>query len=286
MELKGHISPSQLHTFTECGLRWYFRYVENKIVPPAMAMHRGKGVHAGAELNFTQKIESRTDLPVTDIVDCAAASFEDSLAKGGIRLNADEETEGLDKVKGKSLDETVKCARVFGESVAPLVQPTMVEKRIVVPLECGIDRPHLELLGIMDVVAMVDPADVAKGERVRDLKIRSKTPAKDAIEKDAQLSFYALLYKQLRGVFPVDVTLDTIVCTKEPKYAPAMSTRDEEDVRVVLYRLSRMIQAIEKDVFTPADPGWWGCSRDWCGYYGECPAVRNRGRVIVDQKGE
>jgi putative RecB family exonuclease len=282
METPAHVSPSQLNAFTACGLRWYFRYVEKLRVPPGFAAHRGSGVHGAAEADFRQKVASRVDIPRKDMVDAAAATFEARFNQDGVTLDTDEAAMGLDKAKGAALDETVRCADCFATDLAPRVQPVLVEQEINVPFEMPGRKPII-LKGVVDNIAMLNPADEAAGECIRDLKTKAKTPSKGDVDTSVQLGFYALLYRQFRGRLPAAVQLDTIVALKGgPKYVPTPSTRDDADLQIVLWRVDKMLTAIEKDVFLPADPGSWICSERWCGYHSRCPAVAHRNAVQVD----
>src|SRR5580700_2286114 len=80
---KPFLSPTQLEMFSRCGEQYRRRYIEHEIIPPGIAMAKGKGFHAGAEHNMRQKLETGVDLSVAEIVDVAVTSFE-AETSGGI----------------------------------------------------------------------------------------------------------------------------------------------------------------------------------------------------------
>ena len=79
-----HLSASQLSRFTRCAEMWRRQYIEGDIVPVGAAAHIGQAVHKAAEINFRQKIQSRTDLPADVLQDAAVQEFIRSVRDEGI----------------------------------------------------------------------------------------------------------------------------------------------------------------------------------------------------------
>lgn len=79
-----HLSASQLSRFTRCSEMWRRQYIEGDIVPVGAAAHIGQAVHKAAEINFRQKIQSRTDLPADVLQDAAVQEFIRSVRDEGI----------------------------------------------------------------------------------------------------------------------------------------------------------------------------------------------------------
>jgi len=64
--------------------------------------------------------------------------------------------------------------------------------------------------------------------------------------------------------------LDYLVKTKTPKVVIQQTTRSEFQQMVMLRRIERAAEIIEKGAFMPANPSEWICSRKWCGYSNTC----------------
>jgi hypothetical protein len=93
--------------------------------------------------------------------------------------------------------------------------------------------------------------------------------------------------KVLEGKLPAVLVLDYLIQTPQKhdlKYVVRNSTRDEHDVNVFLNRFANAVQAIRTGMFVPANPTWWGCSKQWCGYYDRCEYAK-RPKLIQITKG-
>ena len=58
-----HLSVSQMKTYLICPLKYFYRYVQRLPAPKSPELSLGIAVHSALEVNFTQKIQSREDLP-------------------------------------------------------------------------------------------------------------------------------------------------------------------------------------------------------------------------------
>lgn len=242
---RPHRSPSQLEMFSKCGQQYVFRYIEKKIIPPGMAMMRGRSVHSAAESNNRQKIETHEDLPVSEIRDIAAAAFDAGLA-GGYVLNEDEVSQGQANAIGQTKDRTVEAAAIYGQVVAPEYQPVLVEEkfRVVLP-------------GTHDLLGIIDLAD--DKNRVVDLKTSGKKKTQDEADHSIQLTSYDIGHKVLTGVEASSLELETIVVGKTSTKRQTLSTtRGELDYRVLANRINAMNDAVQKGAVVPAPVGaWW-----------------------------
>ena len=87
------LSPSQVRTFMDCQMRWWFKY-GLKVPDPATAnMALGRAVHSSLGENFVQKVDTREDLPTEGVV----ALFREAWA------NEIEQTEFRDEEDPKEL---------------------------------------------------------------------------------------------------------------------------------------------------------------------------------------
>ena len=271
-QTKPHLSASQLDLFCRCPEAWRRRYVENEIIPPGIAMLKGSAVHAGAEVNFRQKIETRTDLKPKDIIDASVASIEAAKA-GGITLDENESSAGLGAVFHQAVADVCEMATVHATEQAPDYQPTLVEQPIRIELP---KSPR-------DLLAVIDLADDCG--RVVDLKTAGKAKSQDDADASVQLTVYAAAYQALEGRPAESVRLDTIVQTKTKTYRHvAESTRGPADFSALANRIETVTTTIERGLFPPAPPGAWWCSAKFCGYFRTCPYV-NSERLEKSRKG-
>ena len=270
---KPHVSPSQLSMYFKCGEQYRRRYIEHERIPPGIAMHRGTGVHAGAQLNFRQKIASFVDAPTSEIVDAAVAAFDGAVTKDGVLLTREEESRGQKHVVAEARDTAARMARTFAEAIAPAYQPIEVEERVTIELP----RAPRDILGIVDLVAVDAHDSPETGQRsVVDLKTGTKSRPQSDADDSMQLTVYSAAHHVRHG-FPVrDARLEILIDgAKGVRRQTLTTTRDQHDIAAFVARVNAMLAGIEAGIFTPAPPGSWWCSARWCGYWSTCPYVNH-----------
>lgn len=263
---RPHLSASQLDMFARCPEQWRRRYVEREIIPPRLAMLKGGAVHAGAETNMRQKIESGVDLPKSEIVEAAVSSYEMKIKADGYQLKEGETKKDVDGTR----DLVATLAEAHAEKQAPEYQPKEVEKKF------RIELPALshDVVGVIDLVT-------ASGEVV-DFKTTGKMMNAADAEESVQLSLYAAAQE---GAEEVTVKLDVLV---EPSARLPVrrqlihATRDKTDLPIVARRVSVVSKTIDAGLFPPAPVGSWWCSENWCGYWASCPYI-NSERIAANR---
>lgn len=261
---KPHLSPSSMEMLSKCGEMYRRRYVEHDKRPPGIAGIRGTGVHRGLEVNWRQKVETRRDLPATEIVDAAVAGFEATL-KGGYELHADEADRGATVVIAEAKDTVATLAELAADEMCPEYQPSIIEQAVRIYL------PHSS----HDLLGVIDMAD-DKG-RIVDVKTAAKSKAKDEADGSVQLTVYAAFHKVVTDELPRDLRLEVLVDSKTPKRQTLVTQRDGADLAALGARIDAATRAIQAGVYVPATPGAWWCSGKWCGYHSTCKFV-NGGR--------
>lgn len=264
MAEKPYLSPTQIDSYTRCGEAYRRRYVEKERIPPGIALLKGSSVHKGAEINNLQKLTTHHDLKAQEIVDVAAADFDQRANKEAVTLTEEDESRGKSIVLGEALDSTVRMAGAYAEKVAPKYQPQLVESRqkIEVP-----EAAH-DLLAILD---LVDDKDA-----VVELKTAGKTGKQDDWDSSVQLTIQALTMVAAKGKMPSALKVEQIVDLKSgPKVVSWETHRSKPDFDALIQRYSAVSKAITTGVFTPATPGAWWCSSKFCGYWRTCPYVNS-----------
>lgn len=264
---KPHLSSVQLEMIGKCPEQWRRRYLEKEVIPPGIALVRGRSVHAGAEHNFRQKIRSHTDLPASHIVERAVAQVEAEI-RAGVTLSNDEASVGLRKVTGQTVDMVAKLARLHAQTQAPEYQPAHVE----LPIRVSLPQSPRDLLCVIDLVTDVD--------EVVDFKTGKPHTQREA-DESIQLTAYHFARQVQTGHAPTGLAMDIMVA-KDTKLArqKIKTTRTDSDVNALGERFSSVVNMIEAGVFpgAPTGVGCWWCSAKWCGYHSTCKFVGNSAR--------
>lgn len=263
---RPHLSPSQLEMFAKCPESWRRRYVEKDIIPPRLAMLKGSAVHAGAEVNMRQKMDSHSDLPVGDIVMAAVEAYESRVAADGYSLGENETKAEVGRYK----DVVAAMAEVHAREQAPDYQPVAVESKF-----------RIELPAIShDLVGVIDLVD--KSGAVVDFKTAGKAMTPADVETSTQLSVYAAS----RDCSEVPVRLDVLIepsARKPVRRQLIEASRDKTDLPIIARRVTVVSKTIDAGLFPPAPVGSWWCSESWCGYWSTCPYV-NSERIAASKQ--
>jgi hypothetical protein len=268
---RGRRSVSQMTLYFACGEAYRRRYIEKEKIPAGIEALVGSAMHAGAEANFKQKLESHVDLPRQQIIEAAIAGFNKRLAEEGAAFTDEQEAEGRDVVIDRARNLAAEYANAFAIYQAPHYQPKAVEQWVVIPVPRG---PN-------DIVAVLDL--VTTDDEVRDFKNSKRTKSSISAAESVQLTMYAAAHAVKYGKPAKDVGLDILVhTTKGVKRQVLTDQRDAKDFTVLANRLNVMEKGISTGVFLPANPGDWKCSKRWCEYFTTCPYV-NAERIAAAQ---
>lgn len=269
---RKHLSATQLDMYCRCPESYRRRYIEGEVIPPGIALAKGKGLHAGAETNMRQKIASFEDLPASDIVDASVAAFEAEIA-GGIALDSAEASIGASIVVAAAKDAVAEMAQVHADEQAPEYQPILVEETV-----------RFELPGPRDLLGIIDLA--TDDGKVVDFKTARRKKKQGDADDSVQLSIYAAAYERKTGTPPDRVRLDVLVQGSKGITRQVLdSSRGAADMDALANRINVISSAIESGIFPPAPPGAWNCSRRWCGFFDSCIYV-NSERVSLAERNE
>jgi len=228
-----------------CPLQYKFRYIDGLIIPPNSEICLGKSIHRTLEENYSQKIQTRQDLPLEHITDLFS-DFWDEESKEAV-FEADEKP-------GKVKDDGINLVRVYHRQVAPSLQPVYVEKEFYLPIE-GSDyflKGYIDLIEEQGVII--------------DHKTTKRAYPQDKAKNDLQLTAYALAYRMLFGMQESGVRFDVLVRTKTPKIQHLTSKRTNEDILRFLKILREVEKGIREGIFYPNEN--FMCSV--CGYKDLC----------------
>lgn len=237
---------SSIDTFLKCGLKYQFQYIEKIRMPAPHYFTVGRAVDAGINVNLSQKIESKTDLPVGDVLDAVASEF-DREAK---------ETVWTDIDQGAEKDTAIACAKILHEQVAPKIQPATVQEKFVLQTDAG-----YALGGTMDVTTVDD--------WVRDTKTANKKNSY-GIHGELQPAMYDFAFEALRGRRSNGFGFDTAIKTKVPQVQITEARVTAEDRAWFFQTVAAVHKAIQAGVFLPASSKAWWCSAGQCQFWSMC----------------
>lgn len=256
-----HISYSQIQMLLRCGVQYEFRYINGMKIPPPGRVVRGTVGHKALAHNFSQKILSKQDVPVQEIKDVFSDIWEQE--KYNISFT-DEELQGDSPTKaaGKLKDSGIAMIEAFHEKESPLVQPAAVEDYFEVEFEG--DYP--KLIGYID---RIDEDECGEPSIISEVKFLSKTPPKDDVKKDLQLTVYDMGFRSKYGRPPKKLKKQFAVDLVKPKADHLEEiSREQDTLRRLMFRIQAVFDALQKGIFLPADHGSWACS--YCGYAQLC----------------
>ena len=256
------ITQSMLGMFLRCRHQFERRYLRGKIIPPGIAARRGSATHKAAQLNHEQKLHTKEDLPVGDLQDAARDHYVKLVKEEGVFIPKDQ-LGAKDQLLAGGLDAAVRLTKLYRDSLAPAIQPALVEERLT--LDAGLDLP---IQGTLDVLTV--------DNWLPDLKTADKSKGAGEADHSLQLTFYAGLVAHATGKWPERISLEILVNNKEPKLQSLPTKRDPEDWANLRLRIQLMLAQLRVGLFPPCDPGVWVCSPNWCGYFWTCKYASNR----------
>jgi hypothetical protein len=236
------LSPSQVTNLMDCAYRWYGKYVLELPDPPTGNLALGRAVHSALAENFSQKVETKADLPVTGVM----ALFREAWSLES------EQTEFRDDEEPRELGRTgeILVAKYMDEA-APLIEPAAVEM-------------HVE--GVINGVSVQGFLDVLDVDgRVIEIKTaKARPPSVDPIHK-FQVATYSRLTLNAIGT----ARIDTLVKTKSPQLIQQSFSITERELRATdtLYPLAQ--ELMRSGVYVPNRQSMM-CSRRNCAYWRHC----------------
>lgn len=257
------LSASSVTTFLRCGQQWFFAYVAAVKAPPSLRAIRGIAAHAAVEVDMRQKIQTKVDIPVADMLDAYDSSWNEE-SRDGFSVSSDEKP-GVVKDKGYEL------VRLYHQEVAPKIQPTLVEEPIQFTINGQAYSGQIDIAEMVEMDTLWGPPE----ERlvIRDTKTTGRTPAEDAYLLN--MTGYAIAQRQKTGLIEADTVLDYLVALKEPKYKEIRMGGPVTDEQISRFAVTvgSVADSIQASRFVPNGLVNGACG--WCGYRDICPAYQN-----------
>lgn len=214
-----------------------------------------------------QKITTRVDLPVGDMLDAYDSSWT-AETEYGWQKQPDEDA-------GEVKDKGYELVSLYHKVVAPTIQPTLVEE----PIQFNINGQAYS--GQIDIGEEIDiDYDFGPPERrlvIRDTKTTGRTPADGAYLLN--MTGYAVAQRQATGRVEADTVLDYLIALKTPVYKEIRMGGPVSDAQITQFAgiVGSVSEAIQAGRFVPNGIINGSCS--WCGYRAMCPAYLKQNPV-------
>lgn len=259
-----HLSYSQVSAYVRCPLTYYWRYVKGIKTAPAGAMALGSSLHKAFEHNYSQKIYSHKDLPMSVVLDV----FRDAWKENSRGCSYDpEKSENADSM----LADGLMMVEKYHAEVSPKIQPKLIEARVTLNIP-GISR---EILMFID---LVDDKDV-----VVDHKTSKATPNALTLAKDFQLVLYRMGFRAKFGYNPKGLRYDYIVRKASKKTGswveihPMPVEKNETHEAALIAHFKTVLRCIKLCQFHNPDQFSFICTPSGCGFWDKCQGCVMRG---------
>ena len=261
------LSPSQINTLESCEFKWFQRYVEGIKIPPDVNLMFGSSIDDAFTNNYYQKIESKVDMPKSDILDVFSTAFETRKLESVIEPGTN-----LGKLKEMG----------YGLLDASYLALMKQVKPVNVQVEYNVKFP-----GVNWVLMAV--ADVEEKFSTRDVKTTARTPSKVGNRYVVspyyrfQLTTYSIARQFTEKKQRFDLYDDFLVKTKTPKIVsvklPPLTDRDIKFFQKKTEQSFAKMEALRNGVIPPGtNRDHFLCSRSKCGFWTICEKA-NGGRV-------
>lgn len=252
------LSNSMVGSYLRCPMTTYWRYFKNVQTPPAAAMSFGTSIHKALEYNFTQKVHSRQDVPLSVTTDVFRDSWKGAAKTTVFDPEKDESPEEM-------LDQGVQMISKYHTEMAPRIQPKSVETKFSIKLP-GVPQ---------DVIGYIDLID--ESEVILDHKTSKMTPKPLTLAMSTQMILYKMAYRKMTGHNPAGLRFDYLLRKTSRRtgfsveIVPMPVQYSEASERDLIETFKTVAKAIRLRQFYP-NTSSFTCSPMGCGFWQHCRA--------------
>ncbi|MBF0231089.1 MAG: PD-(D/E)XK nuclease family protein [Desulfamplus sp.] len=258
-----HISHSQISTYQNCSLKYFFRYVEGRKAESVnISVTVGSSIHTALatlyrsiKANHTEPLEAITETFKT----CLSLDIENSELPI-IYSKTTPDKESAIAMGVKMLEVFYNTVNIGDYSVVDVELPLSAQ------LYTHEGKPtDFKLVGIIDLLLKSPSGDLL----VVDFKTASKSISKTAVDEDTQLTAYSYLLasnKFITSTSDIECQYCVLLKTKEPKIQQISTIRTRSDRRRFAKIANVVLAAIDAKIFMPVQS--WLCSS--CDYSTIC----------------
>lgn len=237
------LSYSSINTYETCPQKFKFQYEDRLPTSPSPALAFGDSLHQALH-----RFHSRP-VPVAPSLEELQEMLESVWVRDGF-TDASEERMYLDH--GRQV-----LAQYHRENAATYRIPAALEFRFTIEVE------GVRLAGVIDRMDRIPGG----GYEIIDYKTNRRLPPQDRIDRDLQLSIYALAAKEVWGIEPERLTLYYLLPGQRMS-----TTRTAADADELRRRIGTVAERVGAGMFEPRENPL--C--DWCEFQELCPIFRHR----------
>src|SRR5260370_32674591 len=131
------LSPSQVRTFADCEVRWFYQHLLDLPDPPTATMALDHAIRTALMTNFRYKVESKADIQTEGVVGLFRRAWKEQ------RTIANFCEDEVPEVIGKTGEALV---RIYMQEVAPQIRPAAVERPLRGVLSSVRIRAQIDLM--------------------------------------------------------------------------------------------------------------------------------------------
>lgn len=237
------LSYSSINTYETCPQKFKFQYEDRLPTSPSPALAFGDSLHQALH-----RFHSRP-VPVAPSLEELQEMLESVWVRDGFS-DPSEERMYLDH--GRQV-----LAQYHRENASEYRIPAALEFRFTIEVE------GVHLAGVIDRMDRLPGG----GYEIIDYKTNRRLPPQDRIDRDLQLSIYALAAKEVWGIEPERLTLYYLLPGQRMS-----TTRTAADADELRRRIGTVADRIGAGMFEPRENPL--C--DWCEFQALCPVFRHR----------
>lgn len=237
------LSYSSINTYETCPQKFKFQYEDRLPTSPSPALAFGDSLHQALH-----RFHSRP-VPVAPSLEELQEMLESVWVRDGFS-DPSEERMYLDH--GRQV-----LAQYHRENASEYRIPAALEFRFTIEVE------GVHLAGVIDRMDRLPGG----GYEIIDYKTNRRLPPQDRIDRDLQLSIYALAAKEVWGIEPERLTLYYLLPGQRMS-----TTRTAGDADELRRRIGTVAERIGAGMFEPRENPL--C--DWCEFQALCPVFRHR----------
>lgn len=259
--MKQTLTRQHIEMLARCGQQYQFRYIEGRKIPPTSSEHASRAIRGAVEGIWQAKAKTG-ELPTAEAAKEASTDL----------LNESWDAEGVyfsEMVDNKALASVEEVA--IRGNVVDLCARTVEEYLDYIAPKIKVDAVHrpwrVELAGFpFDLEGIIH---AQTGNSVRRLLTRRYLGDAE-IDRDLETTMGAFA----RFVFDkLETRTQYVDSTKLRK--SIVTFRTAEDRGALVQRVEATATCIDREVFLPAPPTSFYCSKDRCGYWQDvCPYGR------------
>ena len=241
--------------YKRCPRQYYYRYVEDRIIPPKWIMPVGKAGHKAMEFNNKNKMKTGIDSKKTDVVEVFAEEWKKEKENYEKIIYGEVKEKDIVSLMQKPINEYF-IQGTFIDNI-----PTAVEKQFAIRF----NTIDIDVVGYIDVIF--------DNKLINDYKFSQKSPAIQKIFSAEQLKMYAASYIIETNKNPKKVGFTYLISTKVPQikiyeinYTSKFMSTFHEDLKEVLIAIS---DSMKSGVFIRNSSSWM-CNPNDCGYWDIC----------------